>query len=111
MIVPEKPARETLVQFHSRLAAMVRRYWKDQGHKVTVQINETTVSGRTVYFLQSDTVNGLPRSFAGPARHLSVVGVRPDPVDSSGIRDCMTCGEPFKSDGIGNRICEKCKSK
>ena len=111
MIVPEKPARDTREQFHKRLTAMIKRYWKDLGCTVDVRTKQTKVNNWTIYYLESDTVNGLPRDFTGSLRHLSAVNERPEPPDTSAVRDCMTCGKPFESEGIGNRMCEKCRSK
>ncbi len=111
MIAPEKPRYETSGQTANRLAVTIQRYWKGLGHNVGVKIRETTVNGGTVYALESDTVNGLPRGFTGSLRQLSVVSERAEPPDTSAVRDCITCGKPFESESIGNRICEYCRSK
>lgn len=111
MIVLEKPRYETSGQTANRLAVTIQRFWKDLGHNVDVRVRETTVNGRPVHVLESDLVNGLPPGYAGSLRHLPVIRERPVPPDTSAVRDCMTCGKSFKSEGIDNRMCDYCRSK
>lgn len=78
---------------------------------MTVKLVQYKAGQFPQFELKSDLVNGLPRGFAGSLKEFALVATPPDPPDTSAIRDCLTCGRPFKSSGIGNRMCERCIDK
>lgn len=97
-------------------AETIRRFWKDRGYSVDVTV--VNVKGRSstggplrITEIVSDLVNGLPRGYRGSLRDLVPSTMEPDPAERTAVRDCMTCGKPFTSDGIGNRMCSGCRQR
>jgi fatty acid-binding protein DegV len=45
------------------LAAKIARYWAKQGHTVDTWLEKSydTIAKRTIYFVRSNLVNGMPR--------------------------------------------------
>jgi fatty acid-binding protein DegV len=58
------------------LAAKIAKHWAKQGHSVETWLEKSydTIAKRTIYFVRSDLVNGLPR---GKATHLGFEGYEP----------------------------------
>jgi hypothetical protein len=108
-----RPTNEDRAEVH---AETIRRFWKDRGYRVDVAV--VNVKGRSstggplrIAEIVSDLVNGLPRGYRGSLRDLVPAITPPDPVERTTTRDCMTCGKPFHSSGIGNRMCGDCHGK
>lgn len=60
----------------SQLAQRLRRFWAERGHLVCVEIKPTHTthgSGRMIYCVRSDLINGLPRKNGPPLRQAEVV--------------------------------------
>jgi hypothetical protein len=47
------------------LADKIRRYWSKRGHTVDTWLEKSydTIAKRTIYFVRSDLVNGMPSAF------------------------------------------------
>ena len=111
--MPPRPTNEDHAEAH---AETIRRFWKDRGYRVDVTV--VTVKGRSptggplrIAEIVSDLVNGLPRGYHGSLRDLVPAKAEPNPVERTTFRDCMTCGKPFESSGIGNRMCTDCRQR
>ncbi|MHA7871742.1 MAG: hypothetical protein ACX939_05265 [Hyphococcus sp.] len=97
-------------------AVAIEKYWAARGYQISVEIVPVrTQSDKgaaiTVYEIQTDLFNGLPRDYRGDGSDIRPLRPVRLPMDTAAIRKCLSCDGSFYSSHRHNRICQTCRDR